>query len=202
MFKFKSGIFEPKTYEKIIKDTFFGGAEKKAAKQQQAGIEKGLKANEKAIAQAREDIFKLYPAAQQNAQMGFQGAMDIFGQTIPQQGQVFQAGNIGAQEQLLQGLGLSQNALLGGQVDLSQLQPTRINADFGFAQQQLPQYIDPYAPPAPTTPAGVPDVGNPDFTGPVINPEQHANLLGGQMGSGQMIGPANLLGYQQANSRF
>ena len=105
--------------------------------------------------------------------MGFQGAMDLFGQTIPQQAQTLQQGNIGAQEQLLQGLGLSQNALLGGQVDLNRLQPTQISTDLGFAQQQLPNYSDPYAP---VTQAGVPDTGNPNFTGPSID---WSNLLSG-----------------------
>ena len=40
MFKFKDGLHEPKTYEKIIEDTFFGGAEKKAAKAVIKGEEK------------------------------------------------------------------------------------------------------------------------------------------------------------------
>lgn len=128
----------------IIKDTFFGGAEKKAAKAQQKGIEKGIQATQAATKQARGDLMQLFPAAQQNLQQGFQGALDVFGQSLPAQTQAFQQGNVGAQQQLLAGLPQIQNALMGGQVDFSQLQPVSVQPDLGFAQQQLPQFIDPF----------------------------------------------------------
>ena len=131
----------------IVKDTFFGGAEKDAAKAQQKGIERGIEATEKAVAEARGDLFKLFPAAQQNAQQGFQGALDVFGQSIPAQTGVFQQGNVAAQNQILAGLPQMQNAILGGQVDYSALQPTQLQMpDLSFLQQQLPQTVDPYAP--------------------------------------------------------
>lgn len=130
----------------IIKDVFFGGAEKKAAQAQQKGIEAGIDATQQATAQARSDLFKLFPAAQQNIQQGFQGALDVFGQSIPAQTQAFQQGNVGAQQQLLAGLPQIQNALLGGAIDYSQLQPVNVQADLGFAQQQLPQFVDPFNP--------------------------------------------------------
>ena len=131
----------------IIKDTFFGGAEQKAARAQQKGIERGIEATEQASQQAREDLFKLYPAAQQNAQQGFQAALDVFGQSVPMQADVFQQGNLGAQNQILAGLPQMQNAILGGQVDYSAFQPTQVQMpDLSFLQQQLPQMVDPYAP--------------------------------------------------------
>jgi len=130
----------------IIKDTFFGGAEKKAAKAQQAGIEKGIQATQQSTEQARNDLFKLYPAAQQNLQQGFQGALDVFGQSLPAQTQVFQQGNVGAQQQLLAGLPQIQNALLGGAIDYSQFQPVSLQPDISFAQQQLPEFVNPYQP--------------------------------------------------------
>ena len=129
----------------IIKDTFFGGAEKKAAKAQQKGIEKGIDTTKESTAQAREALFKLFPAAQQNAQQGFQSAIDVFGKTIPQQAQAYQQGNIGAQNTLLAGMPQQQNALFGNQVDYSQFQPVQVQTDMGFAQQQLPEFVDPYA---------------------------------------------------------
>jgi len=89
----------------------------------------------------------LFPAAQQNAQQGFQGALDVFGQSIPAQTGVFQQGNVAAQNQILAGLPQMQNAILGGQVDYSALQPTQLQMpDLSFLQQQLPQTVDPYAP--------------------------------------------------------
>lgn len=131
----------------IITDTFFGGAEKKAAKAQQKGIEKGIQTTKAAADQARGDLFRLFPAAQQNAQQGFQGALDVFSQSLPAQTQAFQQGNVGAQQQLLAGLPLMQNAILGGQIDYSQLQPYQVQTpDTGFFNQQLPEFVDPYAP--------------------------------------------------------
>jgi len=144
----------------IIKDTFFGGAEKKAAKAQQKGIEKGIAATQAATRKAEGQLMDIFPAAQQNLAQGFQGALDVFGQSLPAQTQAFQQGNIGAQQQLLAGLPQIQNALFGNQVDFSQLQPTQIQPDLGFAQQQLPQFVDPFAPPPTTsTPSTFPNTG-------------------------------------------
>jgi hypothetical protein len=103
-------------------------------------------------AQARGDLFKLFPAAQQNAQRGYQGALDVFSQSLPQQAGQFQAGNVAAQNQLLAGMPQFQNAILGAPVDYSQFQATQLEQpNFDFANQQL-QYTDPYAPPP--TPQG------------------------------------------------
>ena len=79
--------------------------------------------------------------AGQAAQQGFQGALNVFGQALPQQAQAFQGGNVAAQQQLLAGLPQIQNAILGGNVDLSGLQPFQAQQPtFDFAQQQIPQF--------------------------------------------------------------
>tara|TARA_R110000803_G_scaffold170266_2_gene233301 strand:+ start:603 stop:1166 length:564 start_codon:yes stop_codon:yes gene_type:complete len=97
-------------------------------------------------AQARGDLFKLFPAAQENSQRGYQGALDVFKQALPQQANTFQAGNVAAQNQLLAGMPQYQNAILGAPVDYSQFQATQLEQpSFDFANQQL-QYTDPYAP--------------------------------------------------------
>lgn len=90
--------------------------------------------------QARGDIFRLFPAAEEARQLGTQGALDIFGQTIPQQAQQFQQGNVGAQQQLTQGLPQILAALRGTPIDISQIQPQTLQFDPSFAQQQLPQF--------------------------------------------------------------
>jgi hypothetical protein len=96
-------------------------------------------------AKAREDLFKLFPAAQQNTQQGYQGALDVFKQTLPQQAGVFQAGNVAAQNQLLAGMPQFQNAILGAPVDYSQFQATQLQQpNMNFANQQL-QSVDPFA---------------------------------------------------------
>ena len=102
---------------------------------------------QEATGQARQDLFKLFPAAQQNAQQGFQGALDVFSQALPQQAQTFQDGNVAAQNQLLSGMPQFQNAILGSPVDNSQFQATRLQQpNFNFANQQL-QSFDPFAVP-------------------------------------------------------
>lgn len=94
-------------------------------------------------AQGRQDVKQLFGSAQQNLLTGQQRALDIFGQTIPQQLDTFQQGNVAAQEQLIAGLPQVQNALLGLPTDLSGFQPTKIDFDASFAQQQLPQFQNP-----------------------------------------------------------
>lgn len=120
-------------------------ASKRATKAQEGAARTASEETRRAVTQARGDLFKLFPAAQQNLQQGFQGALDIFGQTLPAQTQTFQAGNVAAQQQLLSGLPQFQQAILGGNIDFSQLQPTQLQQpDLGFFQQQLPQFIDPF----------------------------------------------------------
>jgi hypothetical protein len=124
-----------------IVDTFFGGAEKKAGKAVANAARDAQKIIRENTAQARSDISTLFPSAAENVTQGFQGALDVFGQALPAQTQAFQQGNIAAQQQLLAGLPQFQNAILGGQVDYSQLQPTQLQTpDLSFFQQQLPQF--------------------------------------------------------------
>ena len=124
----------------FIKDTFFGGAEKKAAGKQVKAFEQGQQQVRQGVEEARGDLFRLFPQAQQSAQQGFQGALDVFGQVLPQQAQQFQGGNVAAQQALLAGFPQFQNAILGNQVDLSGFQPFQAQQpNFNFAQQQLPQ---------------------------------------------------------------
>ena len=148
-----------------------------------AQVKAGDKASQQlaaATAAAKQDLFKLYPAAQQNMQQGYQGALDVFKNTLPQQANTFQAGNVAAQNQLLAGMPQFQNAILGAPVDYSQFQATQLQQpNFDFANQQL-QYVDPYAPPPPTQEQTAqypqqypnrPDVGAPNFN--------YNQLLGG-----------------------
>ena len=163
----------------IIKDTFFGGAEKKAAKSQQQGIERGIQATEKGVREAKAAVMPLFGQARTDLNQGFQGALDVFGQSLPAQVQAFQGGNVGAQEQLIAGLPLFQNAILGGQVDFSQLQPTQVQTpDLGFFQQQLPRLNPPGVDPSSTGPM-IPDAFAPgtQFQGPTNS--VFGNLLSG-----------------------
>lgn len=112
----------------------------KAIKSQQRASDKASAQIEGSTSLARDDINRLFPQAQQSSQQGFQGALDVFGQSLPAQSNVFQQGNVGAQQAILQGLPQIQNALLGNNVDFSQMQPFQVQQpDMSFFQQTLPQ---------------------------------------------------------------
>jgi len=116
-------------------------ASKKAAKAQEKGQESAETFQREAAIQARKDAIPLFNAAQQNTQQGFQGALDVFGQTIPQQFQAFQGGNVGAQNALLAGLGQQQAAILGQQLNPNALQAQTLQLpDASTFQQQLPEF--------------------------------------------------------------
>jgi hypothetical protein len=101
-----------------------------------------LEANQAFIKQqaekSREDVLPLFDASQASREAGFQGAMDVMGQAVPQQFSTFQQGNVGAQQALLSGLPQMQNAILGLPVDMSGFQPQALSYDTSYMNQQLP----------------------------------------------------------------
>jgi hypothetical protein len=172
----------------IIKDTFFGGAEKDAAKQQQYHLEQGQDLIREGVAQGREDINRLYPQAQNMTAQGFQGAMDVFNQSIPQQMQAFQQGNMGAQNALLAGAPQFQNAILGGPVDYSQMQAQKLNMP--QMNYQMPDFFA-----QPTQP----NVQELTANQPMQFPQGLSGMLSmygsnGRMGGGMNTGPLSIGG--------
>lgn len=120
-----------------VVDFIFGGQDT-SAQQLQAAANRAASENiAERTAQARADVLNIIPRGDVARNLGFQGALDVLSQTIPQQLQTFQGGNVGAQQNLLAGLPQIQNAILGGQVDLSALQPTRLPFDPSFATQGI-----------------------------------------------------------------
>lgn len=76
---------------------------------------------------ARNDIFELFPSAQESRQSGIGASMDFLKEALPVQIDTFQQGNVGAQEVLANALPQIQNALLGSPVVYDQFQPQRID---------------------------------------------------------------------------
>ena len=146
-----------------IKSSFFGGAEKEAGRKQRKELAKGRAAVEAGAEEARTGATTLFGGAQEAQRLGFQGALDIFGQSVPEQARLFGAGNVGAQEQLISGLPQIQRALLGQTVDFSQFQPTTLTPNLAFTQQTLPQSPTIAELLAPPQPAPVPQA--PPFRG-------------------------------------
>ena len=96
-----------------IVDTLFGGTDKSSLKSQKAANLVSQQFTRDQLAQARGDTTALFPGADINRNLGFQGAFDVLGQTVPQQFSTIQQGNVGAQQALIGGLPQIQNALLG-----------------------------------------------------------------------------------------
>lgn len=151
-----SGMAGGLTGETALQGTAMSVAEQRLAREQQLALTE----------RARQELTDIFPAAIQNQRQGFQGALDIFGQSLPQQSQALTQGSMNAQQTLAASLPQFQNAILGGQVDFSAFQPRAVSADFGFAQQQLPEMVQPSI--LATNPlTGAPALGNPNFIGPV-----------------------------------
>ena len=109
----------------------FGGTDS-SAQDAQIGANAATQAFiESQAKQGREDLFNIFPVAQQNLLSGQQGATNVLAGAFAPQLQSFQGGNVGAQQALINGLQQQQNALLGGQVDLSQLTPQAANVGLG-----------------------------------------------------------------------
>lgn len=142
---------------------------------------------DRSVGQARQDLFDLFPAAQNNAMQGYQGALDVFKQSTPQQMAFGQSGNIAAQNQLINAMPQYQNAILGAPVDYSQFQATDLGQpNLGFMNQQL-SYTDPFAQPVgPATPSWV------DPLPPV------GTIYGGAPTPTQTTAPAQITGPVQA----
>lgn len=125
----------------FIKDTFFGGAEKKAGQTEARNLQEAQQIIQQQTEQARGEALPLFNAAQQNLAQGFQGGLDVLGQTIPQQFQAFQGGNVAAQNALLAGLPQQQAAILGQQLDPNALQAQQLALpSFSTFRQQLPDF--------------------------------------------------------------
>jgi hypothetical protein len=169
-------------------------ASKKAASASRDASDTASRETRRASEEARADIFKLFPASQDALSTGYQGAANIFGQTAPQQADIFQQGNVAAQQQIAAGMPQFQNAILGGQVDYNQFQPTQLQQpDFSFMQGQQFESPNPFDPnygmtdeqiqnataqnPASPYPTNLPPVGT--IYGPQNN---QANMLGGGFG--------------------
>ncbi len=126
--------------------TIFGGGVSKASRAgQQAQQQENIAAQrfiEQQAAQARGDVLGIFPSAQQVRGAGFQGALDIIGQGIPEQLSAFQQGNIGAQGVTAQTLPQIQAAILG--LPVGGFSPVGINVDPSFLSGiQAPQITQP-----------------------------------------------------------
>jgi hypothetical protein len=123
------------------------------------------KANEAASARTQAGLNLLQPGytaaqnvqrealgmGQQMRQEGMQQGLGMIGQLYGPSANLMQQGNTGAQQALLAGLPLQRAAILGGNIDYSQLQPQSVNYDPNllagiFGNARIPQGSVSYAP--------------------------------------------------------
>ena len=101
---------------------------------------RALEFQRQASEQARNAAIPLFQSARDNSRQGFQGALDVLGQSIPQQLSMLQEGNVNAQNTLGQGLQQQQNAILGNPISNEAFQPQTLSPfDMSMFQQQLPE---------------------------------------------------------------
>ena len=111
-------------------------AAKSAGRAQDQASRRATEQTKTSATQARKDVNRLFSSANKSAQGGFQDALDVYSQSAPAQASLFQQGNVGAQNAILAGLPQMQNAILGGNVDLSQLQAFEVEQpDLSFLNQ-------------------------------------------------------------------
>lgn len=108
-----------------VVDSITGRSAKKAASQQTAALEESQRITREGVEQARRELKPLFEDATRNLLAGLGGSAALQQQIAPQQMGLLQGGNVAAQQSLISGLPQIQNALLGGQIDYSQLQPYR-----------------------------------------------------------------------------
>jgi len=116
----------------IVDSIFGGGDDSSDDSSAQAQLASNRETNAliaRLSAEARADAERLFPQAQAARLFGTGAALGVFGQSIPQQLQAIQQGNVGAQQTNIQGLNQFQNAILGNPIDLSQFQPQQITLD-------------------------------------------------------------------------
>lgn len=136
-----------------IFSSIFGGGTSKASRESQAAQERANLATERFIREqtglAREDVQRLFPAAQELRGEGFAGALELIGAGVGPTLEAFQAGNVGAQRALASTLPQIQNALLG--LPTTGFEPTALDIDEGLlarlgrggAPATTPEFISP-----------------------------------------------------------
>lgn len=172
-----TGVATAMVASSVIGGVVSNAASNKAAKATDRASQTAADTTRRMAAQGRKDVNENMAIAQQQANQGFQGALDVFGQSNPAQMDVFQQGNLGAQQALIAGLPQIQNAILGGNVDLSGLQPFQIQQpDMSFMQQTLPGTV-------PQDTAGFAQTGNSaDMNGGLGPYNRHNPAFDGVMG--------------------
>ena len=148
--------------------SIFGGGTSSASEQsvenQQAANAAARQFIEQQSGRARSDVMNLFPQAQDARNQGYDNAFGMIAGGIPEQMNMFNQGNYGAQEQVANTLPQVSNALMGLPVDYSQFQPQQMQPDMSYMQQYMPTDQPTFAPT--TGLSGIAQGGNTQGGGP------------------------------------
>ena len=165
----------------FVKDTFFGGAEKKAARAQQQNLEQSQQFVRQAAREAEGKATDLFERSTETIGRGLEGAQNILQELTPAQQDLVTQSNMAAQNTLLAGLPQIKNAILGGApVDLSGLQAQQFSTPTDFLNQPLPNFVPEPVPQQPNIGPITPSLGGPGFSVPNID---FGRFLSGGSGS-------------------
>lgn len=122
-------------------------ASSKASKTAQQTTDKQLAFQQDQADKARADINQLFPQATQRRNQGYQQSMDFLSSALPATLGFMQQGNVGAQNVIAGSMPQIQNAILGGNIDYSFMQPQQIDYQQQLASvlAGLPTIYDPNA---------------------------------------------------------
>lgn len=154
-------------------DIFTGNASA-AGDDEQKGLLAAMDALQRGTAQARGEGIELNRLASDNANRGFQAALETWNAITPRQAQVVSDASVGAQGVLQGGLMQAHNALLGNPVDYSFANPQRLN--YEMPQYAMPEYHQ--------APREIAAPGQEAFDLQALPPEAH--YLRGIVASGDM----------------
>lgn len=118
--------------------SLFGGSDDSAQRAQSSANAATQQYIEQQTAQARQDVLGMQPGIDQTRQAGFQQALDVFGQAIPEQQRLYEQGNIQAQQALLSGQPDFANAILGLGTGMNAFAPQSMAPQQSMFQQQIP----------------------------------------------------------------
>ena len=149
----------------------FGGESDKGIKAQEKSNAELLRFMERQQSTARTDIRNAMPSQFAAQTAGQQAGLDVYGQTMPQQANAFVGGNVAAQNSLLSGMPMYEQAIRGTGVNYGGLQPYEGSYDMSFAQQQLPDAV--------ANPAYLGQGATNNSTNNSINRDQAVNALAG-----------------------
>jgi len=140
--------------------SLFGSGSQAGARAQAQATREGMAMYRKGVDEAKEQILPGFERARQQNLFRTGQAMDALSGTMQPQLDAYSQGNLNAQQALAGSGQQMQNAILGGQVDYSGLQPQGINFDAQSYLSGMPS-INAQAPDMPERDIGVQE---PDFS--------------------------------------